>query len=191
MVFLDLFVTFFLIGLFTFGGGYAMIPLIEAQVISKGWMNSSMLYDFIAVSECTPGPFAINIATFIGANQAGIFGAICAVIGVILPSFIIILLLATVLRKFSKNKYYKGAIDGVKPIVISLIASTVIMLVIKSIFFSGQSLTSEFNFDRKILAIFLMLYGFNLIYKRVNKKPLKAIPLLLLSAVLGIVAFAF
>lgn len=191
MIFLDLFATFFIIGLFTFGGGYAMIPLIEAQVLSKGWTDASLLYDFIAISECTPGPFAINIATFIGTSQAGILGAVCAVLGVILPSFIIILLLATVLRKFSKNKYYKGAINGVKPIVIALIASTVIMLIVKTVFFNGQSLTSEFDFDRKILAIFIMLLAFVNLYKAKYKKPLKAIPLLLISALLGIVAFGF
>ena len=189
MIFLDLFFTFFLIGLFTFGGGYAMIPLIEAQVLSKGWMDSALLYDFIAISECTPGPFAVNIATFIGARLGGIGGSICAVIGVVLPSFIIILLLATVLKRFAKNKFYKGAINGVKPIVIALISSTVIMLVVKSIFFGGQSLTSEFNFDRKILSLFLMLLGYSVIYNKVNKKPLKAIPLLLLSALVGIIVF--
>ena len=189
MIFFELFYTFFLIGLFTFGGGYAMIPLIESQVVSKGWLDSAILYNFIAISECTPGPFAINIATLIGSNQAGIFGALCASIGVVLPSFIIILLLATVLRKFSKNKFYKGAINGVKPIVISLIASTVIMLIIKSVFFSGGSINSEFNFDRKILSVFLILFGFVNIYKAKNKKPFKTIPLLLLSALFGILVF--
>lgn len=191
MIFLELFYTFFIIGLFTFGGGYAMIPLIEAQIVGKGWLDVSTLYDFIAISECTPGPFAINIATFVGSSQSGFFGSLCAVIGVVLPSFIIILLLATILRKFAKNKYYLGAIEGVKPIIISLISSTVILLVVKTIFFNGQSLTSQFNFDRKVLAIFLMILAFNFIYKKVIKKPLKPIPLLLLSALLGIVAYAF
>lgn len=191
MIFLELFYTFFIIGLFTFGGGYAMIPLIEAQIVGKGWLDVSTLYDFIAISECTPGPFAINIATFVGSSQGGFFGSLCAVIGVVLPSFIIILLLATILRKFAKNKYYLGAIEGVKPIIISLIGSTVILLVVKTIFFNGQSLTSQFNFDRKVLAIFLMILAFNFIYKKVIKKPLKPIPLLLLSALLGIVAYAF
>lgn len=191
MIFLELFYTFFIIGLFTFGGGYAMIPLIEAQIVGKGWLDVSTLYDFIAISECTPGPFAINIATFVGSSQGGFFGSLCAVLGVVLPSFIIILLLATILRKFAKNKYYLGAIEGVKPIIISLIASTVILLIVKTIFFNGQSLTSQFNFDRKVLAIFLMLLAFNFIYKKVIKKPLKPIPLLLLSALLGIVAYAF
>lgn len=191
MIIFELFYTFFLIGLFTFGGGYAMIPLIESQIVGKGWLTASTLYDFIAISECTPGPFAINIATFVGSSMSGFVGALVAVIGVILPSFLIILLLATILRRFAKNKYYLGAIDGVKPVVISLITSTVLFLAIKTIFFNGQSLSSEFNFDRKVLAIFIMLLGFNFIYKKVFKKPLNAITLLLLSALLGIVAYGF
>ena len=76
MIFLELFITFFLIGLLTFGGGYAMIPMIQDQVVSKGWIDSNALTNFIAISECTPGPFAVNIATFIGSSKAGIFGSI-------------------------------------------------------------------------------------------------------------------
>ena len=191
MIIFELFYTFFIIGLFTFGGGYAMIPLMESQLVGKGWISTLALYDYIAISECTPGPFAINVATFVGSSMGGIIGSIASVIGVILPSFIIILLLATVLRKFSKNKFYLGAINGVKPIIISLISSTVLFLIIKTIFFSSNSLNIDnFNFDRKILAIFLMLLGFNIIYKKVFKKPLNAITLIILSALLGIVAYA-
>ena len=191
MIIFELFYTFFIIGLFTFGGGYAMIPLMESQLVGKGWISTLALYDYIAISECTPGPFAINVATFVGSSMGGIIGSIASVIGVILPSFIIILLLATVLRKFSKNKFYLGAINGVKPIIISLISSTVLFLIIKTIFFNSNSLNVDnFNFDRKILAIFLMLLGFNIIYKKAFKKPLNAITLIILSAVLGIVAYA-
>ena len=148
-----------------------MIPLMESQLVGKGWISTLALYDYIAISECTPGPFAINVATFVGSSMGGIIGSIASVIGVILPSFIIILLLATVLRKFSKNKFYLGAINGVKPIIISLISSTVLFLIIKTIFFNSNSLNVDnFNFDRKILAIFLMLLGFNIIYKKAFKK---------------------
>lgn len=192
MIIFELFYTFFLIGLFTFGGGYAMIPLMESQLVGKGWLTTEILYDYIAISECTPGPFAINVATFVGSSMGGVLGSIFAVLGVVLPSFIIILLLATILKKFSKNKYYLGAINGVKPIIISLITSTVLFLIIKTIFFNGYSLDiNNFNFDRKVLAIFLMLLGFNIIYKKVFKKPLNAILLLIISAILGIVAYGF
>ena len=189
MIFLELFGIFFLIGLFTFGGGYAMIPLIEAQVISKGWMDASQLYDFIAVSEVTPGPFAINIATFVGSSQAGFLGAVCATLGVILPSFIVILLLATLLAKFSQSKYIKGAVNGVKPIIIALISSTVILLMVKSFFFGGNSLSSPFAFDRKTFTLFILLTSFVYIYKFVLKKNFNTILLLIFSGLLGILVF--
>ena len=94
---IELLFTFFKIGLFTFGGGYAMIPLITEEVTNKGWLDFAQIFDFIAISESTPGPFAINIATFVGYTQGtdfwtGLSGAIMATIGVILPSFIIIII---------------------------------------------------------------------------------------------------
>ncbi len=189
MIFLELFGVFFLIGLFTFGGGYAMIPLIESQVVSRGWISADALYDFIAVSEVTPGPFAINIATFIGSSQQGFLGALCATLGVVLPSFIVILLLATILRKFSKSKYLSGAIDGVKPIIISLISSTVIMLMVKTFFFGGSSLQSPFVINRTTIALFLIIFGFVLIYKKVFKKDFNTIGMLIISAIFGLIVF--
>ncbi len=198
MIFLELFGIFFLIGLFTFGGGYAMIPLIEGQVVSRGWISVDTLYDFIAVSEVTPGPFAINIATFIGSSQGsatelgafgGFLGALCATFGVVLPSFIVIILLATILNKVSKSKYLAGAIDGVKPIVISLISSTVIMLMVKTFFFGGSSLSSPFVIDRATIALFIIGFGFTLIYKRVFKKEFNTILMLVISAIFGIIVF--
>ena len=131
MIFLTLFYTFFLIGLFTFGGGYAMIPMIIEQVTAKGWMTVNELQNFIAVSEMTPGPFAINIATFIGSKVAGIFGSICATLGVVLPSLIIIIIVAIILNKFLKSKYVSAALYGVKPIVMALILSTAITFFLK------------------------------------------------------------
>ena len=99
MIYLQLFYTFFLIGLVTFGGVYAMIPMIQEQVVGNGWISEKALLDFIAISEVTPGPFAINISTFVGNSVGGIFGAICATVGVILPSLIIIIIVAIVMKK--------------------------------------------------------------------------------------------
>ena len=93
MIYLELFWTFFKIGAFTFGGGYAMLPLIQAEVESHGWMASADLVNFVAVSESTPGPFAVNISTYVGTELAGIPGGIFATLGVVLPSFLIILLI--------------------------------------------------------------------------------------------------
>ena len=189
MIFFELFYTFFLIGLFTFGGGYAMIPMIQEQVVSKGWISESNLTDFIAVSECTPGPFAINISTFVGNSVGGVFGAICATIGVILPSIIIILIIAMIMKKFMKNKYVQGALKGVRPIVLVLILSTALVLFIKVMFFRGSSLLGEFEFDIRSFTLLVILSSLLFIYKKVHKKSLGAIKLLGLSALLGIIIF--
>lgn len=119
----ELFVTFFKIGLFTFGGGYAMIPMITDEVVNRGWATAQTLTDFIAISESTPGTFAINTATFIGMEQMGVIGAICATLGVIMPSFIIILIIAKFFGSISDNKYVKAFLWGVRPVVVGLILS--------------------------------------------------------------------
>ena len=189
MIFFELFYTFFLIGLFTFGGGYAMIPMIQEQVVSKGWITESSLTDFIAVSEATPGPFAINISTFVGNSVGGVFGAICSTIGVILPSIIIILIIAMIMKKFMKNKYVQGALSGVRPVVLALILSTALVLFIKVLFFRGTSLKGEFEFDIRSFTLLVILSSMLFIYKKVKKKNLGAIKLLGLSALLGIIIF--
>ena len=189
MIFLELFGTFFLIGLFTFGGGYAMIPMIQEQVVGKGWISEATLTDFIAVSEVTPGPFALNISTFVGSTVAGPFGAVCSTIGVILPSLIIIIIVAMLMNKFIKNRFVQGALSGVKPIVLSLILSTTLVMFIKVIFFSGNSLNSEFAFDLKSLTLFLVLAGFAIFYRLEKKKSLSPMLILGLSALLGFFVF--
>ena len=189
MIFLELFGTFFLIGLFTFGGGYAMIPMIEEQVVSRGWISESSLTDFIAISEVTPGPFAINISTFIGNTMGGVFGAICATVGVILPSLIIIIVIAMIMKKFMQNKYVQGALSGVKPIVLALILSTALLLFVKVIFFNGNAIKGEMVFDIRSLTLLFMLSGLLIIYRKTHKKSLGAIKLLGISALLGIIVF--
>ena len=190
MIFFELFYTFFLIGLFTFGGGYAMIPMIQEQVVGKGWISADALTDFIAISEVTPGPFALNISTFVGNTVAGPFGAICSTIGVILPSLIIIIVVAMIMKKFIANKYVQGGLNGVKPIVLALILSTALLMFIKVIFFKGQSLQSEFSFDRKSLMLLITLVIYMVIYKTINKKSLNPIKLLGLSALMGLILFS-
>ena len=102
-ILLDLFLTLFKIGLFTFGGGYAMLPFFQAETLAKGWVSEAEIINFIAVSESTPGPFAINMSTYIGIEKAGLLGAACATLGVVLPSFIIILIVARIFEKFNKK----------------------------------------------------------------------------------------
>jgi len=190
MIYLELFYVFFYIGLFTFGGGYAMIPLITEETINRGWISSSTLTNFIAISESTPGPFAINIATFIGSETGGILGSICSTVGVVLPSFIIIILIAAILTKFMKRKGVRTVLGTVSPIVISLIASTAIVLGIKLILYKGQNIGSvEVNFDRESFALLLILTGACIIYKKRKKKSLHPIALLGISALAGILVF--
>lgn len=190
MIYFELFYTFFLIGLFTFGGGYAMIPMIEEQIVGKGWMSDAQLSDFIAISETTPGPFAINVSTFVGSQTGGILGAICSTIGVILPSFIIIILVALILSKFLKNRFVKGALGGVKPVIVALISATAIIFFLKLILFAGNNLFStSISFDRTSFTLLIVLSTLAIIYKAITKKSINPILLLLLSAALGIVLF--
>ncbi len=126
MIYLELFWVFFKIGAFTFGGGYAMLPLAQEAILKHGWMDSQSVVDFIAISESTPGPFAVNMATFAGMQTAGLLGAVCATVGVVLPSFVIILLIAGGLQKFRQNKLVSGAMSGLRPAVVGMIAAAVI-----------------------------------------------------------------
>ncbi|MBQ9387067.1 MAG: chromate transporter [Lachnospiraceae bacterium] len=133
MAFLELFLTFLKIGAFTFGGGYAMLPLIQEEVAAHGWLSQEALINFVAVSESTPGPFAINMATYIGAEVGGaqgtlsaFVGALCATAGVVLPSFVIILIVAKCYEKFKENRVVKGAMAGLKPAVVGLIGAAVL-----------------------------------------------------------------
>ena len=182
MIFLDLFFTFFKIGLFTFGGGYAMLPLIQDEVASHGWLTANQLIDFVAVSESTPGPFAINIATYIGTQTGGVLGAICATLGVVLPSFIVILIVARVYDKFKENKIVKGCMAGLKPAVIGLIASAMLSLGQTVLFSGGLTLdvftTIPFYISILIFAVMTVL----------SFKKLHPILIVCLSAVAGIAA---
>ncbi|MCR5506048.1 MAG: chromate transporter [Bacilli bacterium] len=191
MIYFELFYVFFLIGLFTFGGGYAMIPMIQTEIVGRGWITDSALTDFIAISEATPGPFAINIATFVGSHTAGIFGSVCATLGVILPSFIIILLVAFILTKVIKNRFVQGALKGVRPIILALILSTAIVFFVKMLLFSGNNLyTQAATFDRKSFTLLILVSGYVLTYKLVNKKYLNPILILLLCGLLGMILFS-
>ena len=128
MIYLELFWTFFLIGAFTFGGGYAMLPLIQIEVVNKGWLANEAVVNFIAVSESTPGPFAINMATYVGSEMGGVLGAACATLGVVMPSFIIILIVAKCYDRFKQSKLVKGAMSGLKPAVIGMIGTAVLSI---------------------------------------------------------------
>jgi len=185
---LNLFWIFFKIGLFTFGGGYAMIPLIESELVGGGYITSDLLYDFIGIAESTPGPVAINMATFIGMDQVGLLGAFAATLGVVLPSFTIILLIATFGSKFLKSKFVTNAFLGLKPAVIGLIFSVAITLIVRAILPNISFDTfvfdfSVFNYRGLIVLFIVVIYSF--FFKKVS--PIRII---LLSAILGMIIYS-
>lgn len=136
MIYWELFRVFFLIGAFTFGGGYAMIAMVQQQVVSRGWMTAEALIDFIAIAESTPGPIAVNMATFVGAQMGGVPGSVCATLGIVLPSFVVILIVARCYTAFQKSKWVQGIMSGLKPAVMGLIASAVVTVAL-AVFASG------------------------------------------------------
>ena len=182
MILLELLFTFMKIGAFTFGGGYAMLPLIEAEVISHGWLSEEALVNFIAVSESTPGPFAINISTYVGMETAGIPGALVATLGVVLPSFVIILIVARIYEAFRKNKIVSGCMSGLKPAVVGLIGAAMLS-VGSTVFFGGSFRLSAFS--SPALWVSLGIFG---LMTFLSFKKLHPIAVIGLSALLGIIA---
>lgn len=189
MIYLDLFLTFLEIGAFTFGGGYAMISLIRDAVLSHGWMTEGQLLNFIAVSESTPGPVAINMATFIGSSQGGILGAFFATLGVVLPSFVIILLISLVLKNILKYKSVQSVLKCVRPCVIGLILATAFNLFLSTLF-NFSKISDSFSPDIKGILIFLCISVPAFIYEKKKKKAFSPILLIIISAVLGAIVYS-
>lgn len=185
---LDLFLTFLKIGVVSFGGGYAMIPIVQDEVISHGWLTESQIMNFIAVSESTPGPIAINMATFVGASQGGFFGAVLATIGVVLPAFVIILIVASLIKGLLHFAGVKAFLGGVRYVVIGLITVTGISMLV-SVLIGVSKVTDAVSFDYKALIILAIITLIYLGYKKKKKKTISPIILILISAVLGIVFY--
>lgn len=186
MIFLELFLSFFKIGLFTFGGGYAMLPLIQAEVAARSWLSPEELINFVAVSESTPGPFAVNIATYIGTETGGIWGAICATFGVVLPSFIVILIVAKIYDKFRKSKGVQGCMSGLKPAVVGLIGSAILSMVGTVLFPKGIMATDALRNPTLPISIILAGIMTFLAFKKVHP-----IIIICISAAVGILCGYF
>lgn len=189
MIYLQLFLTFLKIGAVSFGGGYAMIPLIQDEVVSHGWLRLEEILNFIAVSESTPGPIAINMATFVGSSQGGLFGAFCATLGVVLPSFVIILIIASVIKGLLKFAGVQAFLNGLRPVVVGLILGTAITIFMQVIFAFENIETSVIAFDYKALIIFAIVVGIHLFYKWKTKKAISPILLIIISAILGLILY--
>ncbi|MCD8036868.1 MAG: chromate transporter [Clostridiales bacterium] len=185
MIYLSLFWEFLKIGLFTFGGGYGSIPLIRESVLSQGWMNEEMLTNMVALSESTPGPIMVNAATYVGASQAGILGAAAATLGVILPAFIIVLLVAVLLGKMLKHKYVQAVLEGIKPCLMGVILATGVYMALTAVL--GDMDSIAFNLPALIILAALVLLSVG--YSLIRKKEFSPILLIIISAVFGIIVF--
>lgn len=181
-ILLELFLVFFTIGLFTIGGGYAMIPLIQSEAVSRGWLTLDELIKFFAIAESTPGPFAVNTATLIGFQQKGILGAILATTGVVLPSFIIIVIIAKYMKRFIENVYFGSALTGIKAVVTGMIFAVVVELCITSIF-SKDFFEKGFDF----IALFIMIVILLLVS---IKKKFSPILIIVISGILGMICYS-
>lgn len=200
MVYLELFWGYFQVGLFTIGGGYAMLPLVTQIVLGNGWLTEDQLISFIGIAESTPGPFAINLATFVGNTVGsktvlgvfgGILGSVVATVAVVLPSLVIIIVVTIIFEKFKKNKYVQGALRGIKPVVVGLILCAVLTILAKVILpelnFSNINAQGFSQFNWISLIIVAAIVPLSLI--KIKRKKIHPIFLILLSAVVGLVVF--
>lgn len=185
MILWKLFADFFRVSCFTFGGAYGAIPLIREMVMGNGWIGEERLSYMIAVSESTPGPIIVNLATYIGNDQAGFFGSLLATVGVVLPAYLVILLVMVVLKNALKHPYVQAVLRGLKPCVVGMVLAMGVYLVVHNCL----TLAAGNVVDVPAVGITLALTAVMYLYRRFSGKPLSPIGLILCSAVLGIVVF--
>ena len=188
MILLELFLIFLKVGAVSFGGGYAMISLIREEVLLRGWLTESELLNLIAVAESTPGPIAVNMATFVGSEKGGILGSLLATLGVVLPSFIIILLIAAVIRSFLRLGAVKAFLSGLRPVVVGLILATAVTLLLGTLF-GIKRLADPISVDLPGVLILALLISVSLLWKRLRGKKPSPIVMILLSAGLGMLLY--
>lgn len=186
MIYIDLLLGFLKVGCFAFGGAYGAIPLIRDIVLSYGWLNDEELLYMIAVSESTPGPIMVNLATYIGSSQAGISGAIIATLAVVMPSFLIILLVTVLMKKALKNKYVQALLRGLKPCVIGIVLGMGAFMILKNCFGTLHNVKVDWR------AIFITLFLLAIIssYKYLFKKKFSPIMLIIFAAAGGIIVYS-
>ena len=185
-VLLLLFLTFLKIGAVSFGGGYGMIPLITEECVRNNWLTEEEVINFIAVSESTPGPIGINMATYTGFTTAGMPGSIVATLGVITPGIIIVLLIIAVLERFRKNKYVEAAFYGIRPASAGLIAAAGVLVAEIALFNVDADSIAGF-FDVKALILAAVLVALTRWVKPTKK--LHPVVFIAASAVVGILLF--
>ena len=197
MIYLQLFWTFFKIGLFTIGGGQAMIPMIIQEVVEKGWLTSEEVQSFIAISESTPGPFAVNIASYTGVSvlqSAGIgesiLGAVCATFGVVLPSLIIITLVAMAFSNLIKKPAVQSVFSYVHSTVTGLLVAVFVGFVLSTLFGISSVLSHDaVQFDLIGTCLFVFLFGISFV--KIKGKTLQPILIIVISAAIGMLCYGF
>ena len=189
MIYLQLFLTFLKVGAFAFGGGYAMLSLIGDSVLSYGWMTEEELLNFVGVETVIPGPIAVNMATYIGYEQGGFLGALLATIGVVLPSFIIILIVAACIKNLLKYPPVKTFIASMRPALGGLIVSVAITMALTVFFGIDTVSTINLSFDPRTLVVLAVVIAIPIIWKRIKKKEFSSILLVVISGVVGMLLF--
>lgn len=187
MIYLDLFIGFLKVGLFAFGGAYGAISLIRDIVLSYGWLSEEMITYMIGVSESTPGPIMINLATYVGSSQGGVLGAMLATFAVVLPSFITILLVMIILKKVLKNPYVQAALRGMKSCVIGIILATGIFMMLQPCFGSLKNI----SVDTTAIIMTVVLGAVYFCSHKCFKRGISPIGLIGISAVSGILVYGF
>ena len=185
MIYLNLFIAFLQVGMFSFGGAYGAIPLVRDVVMRYGWMSDEMLTYMVAVSESTPGSIMLNMATYVGNTQAGIGGALVASLAVVLPSFIIILLITVKMKSLLKKPYIQAILNGATPCIIGVILATGMYIMVENC----ASAASDY---RMLLTVIIMTIGLSFIYfgsRKISKRSISPIGLITISAVVGMIVF--
>ena len=188
MIYLRLFLEFFKIGALSFGGGLGMISLIHDTCVGTGWLTEEELLNMIAVAESTPGPIAVNMATFVGSTQGGILGALVATLGIVLPSFIVILIVASVANNLVKYAGVKATLTGMRPAIVGLILSVTITMFLKQIL-DLKFVESTVDIDYFGIAILGILAIITVLYSKIRKKAISPILLIVISGILGIIFY--
>lgn len=188
MNYLILFLTFLKIGAVAFGGGYAIIAFIRDECMAHGWFAEEELLNFIAIAESTPGPIAVNMATFVGSAQGGFLGAFLATLGVVLPAFIIILLIATLFTHILKYRGVKATLNGIRPAIIALILATALTMLL-SVVFGIKNIYSSLAIDYRAISVFLIIALVAFLYSKWKKAKISPILLIAFSGVLGVVFY--
>lgn len=181
MIYLELLWAFLKVGCFSFGG-YAAIPIVRDTVLTHGWMDEATFADLIAVSESTPGPIMVNMATYVGSQQGGFFGAVLSTLAVVLPAFVIVLLVMKVLKTALKKQGVQAAVGGIKPTAVGLIFATGVYMALKNIFLAFPSASVDFKALGLTAVLAFIYFG----AKKFLKNGLSPIILIVISGVLGV-----